>query len=319
MINYNDRLEVDINQLKEVMQAFYIVTHIKSTLYDTDFSHIFSYPESHCSFCSTVREKYLHRCIQSDLNAFHECTKLKITYQYYCPMGLYEVVSPLLLNGEVIGYIMFGQMRNKSNLLLTDTLLPKSYPNLSEREMLKGKYLEIEPKSQMEIDAATMMMETCINYILANRIVHIDQANFVKELDRYILDHISEEITVMDLCEYFNMSRSNFYILAKKCLNCGVMHYIQNFRIAKAKELLCDNRLRITSISEMVGFEDYNYFLKVFKKNNGCSCREFRKKHASDAWGGRREDRSPTLAPLFAACTGDSEGSIKSKLHNFQA
>ena len=40
-------------------------------------------------------------------------------------------------------------------------------------------------------------------------------------------------------------------------------------RIEKAKELLAQTTLKVYEISEKVGFTDYHYFLKIFKKITG--------------------------------------------------
>ena len=39
----------------------------------------------------------------------------------------------------------------------------------------------------------------------------------------------------------------------------------------KAKELLVENNFKLSVICEKVGFEDYNYFSRVFKKYCGIS------------------------------------------------
>lgn len=54
------------------------------------------------------------------------------------------------------------------------------------------------------------------------------------------------------------------------------MKYIRKRRIDKAMELLKTTSKKVTEISANVGFMDYNYFLRVFKKEVGVSCRVYR-------------------------------------------
>ena len=54
--------------------------------------------------------------------------------------------------------------------------------------------------------------------------------------------------------------------------------YINLFRIQKAKELLSDVTLKLYDISPAVGYNDENYFSKVFKKYEGISPAEYRKR-----------------------------------------
>ena len=39
----------------------------------------------------------------------------------------------------------------------------------------------------------------------------------------------------------------------------------------KAVELLKENKYKVYEIADLVGFSDYKYFIKVFKKYIGCS------------------------------------------------
>ena len=48
-------------------------------------------------------------------------------------------------------------------------------------------------------------------------------------------------------------------------------------KVLKAKELLADETLSIDAIAEMVGYKDYFYFTKVFKKTEGISPSKYRK------------------------------------------
>ena len=104
------RLTIAEEQLREIMQAFYTVTNIKSTLYDTEFREILTYPKEACNFCKLIRGCYADHCRQTDQQAFEFCAKYGKAYQYYCHAGLCEVILPLRNEDKIIGYIMFGQM-----------------------------------------------------------------------------------------------------------------------------------------------------------------------------------------------------------------
>ena len=51
----------------------------------------------------------------------------------------------------------------------------------------------------------------------------------------------------------------------------GIASFIKLKRLAKAKELVLKTDMPISDISDSVGFSDYNYFLRVFKKHYGVS------------------------------------------------
>ena len=51
--------------------------------------------------------------------------------------------------------------------------------------------------------------------------------------------------------------------------------YITELRIEKAKELLTNTKLSLAEISEAVGFNDYFYFIKKFKREVGVTPGKF--------------------------------------------
>ena len=61
-------------------------------------------------------------------------------------------------------------------------------------------------------------------------------------------------------------------------MNMGISSYLRLKRIEKAKEYLQNYSLSLKEISYKVGFNDYNYFSQIFKKNVGISSKEYRKK-----------------------------------------
>ncbi|HFL3174641.1 TPA: helix-turn-helix domain-containing protein, partial [Clostridioides difficile] len=51
--------------------------------------------------------------------------------------------------------------------------------------------------------------------------------------------------------------------------------FLNRYRMQKAVELLKSDQYKVYEIAEMVGFSDYKYFIKVFKKYIGCSPAKF--------------------------------------------
>ncbi len=86
-----------------------------------------------------------------------------------------------------------------------------------------------------------------------------------------------EEITLNSLSDKYNISASRLSIRVKERLGMSFSKYLTSKRIQKAKELLEDDRLSVEQIAEMVGYRDYFYFTKVFKKTEGVSPSSYRK------------------------------------------
>ena len=100
---------------------------------------------------------------------------------------------------------------------------------------------------------------------------------YVKRAVQYIETHLSQSISVDTLCQLNGISRKYFVQLFSKETGQTVKQYIARIRCERAAELLENSQLLIHEISGYVGYEDSNYFTKVFKNVMGVSPQEYRK------------------------------------------
>jgi len=98
----------------------------------------------------------------------------------------------------------------------------------------------------------------------------------VRSVTLYIEEHYQERITLKQIADKLGMNTSYLGQLFKRETDESFADYINNYRIGKAKELLSDPRYKVYEVAEKVGFTDYNYFLKIFKKITGISPKESR-------------------------------------------
>lgn len=103
--------------------------------------------------------------------------------------------------------------------------------------------------------------------------------NKMHQVLHYINENYTENLSIKDLCDYFNMSESSLSHEFKKYSNKGVYEYILYKRIIKAKELLFTD-MNLTQIAQECGFNDYSNFLRAFKKLSGFSPKDYK----NQAW-----------------------------------
>ena len=65
------------------------------------------------------------------------------------------------------------------------------------------------------------------------------------------------------------MSPNYFSSMFKKEMSRSAVNYITELRINQARELLYHSELSVVDISKKVGYEDSQYFFRVFKKVPG--------------------------------------------------
>lgn len=93
----------------------------------------------------------------------------------------------------------------------------------------------------------------------------------------YIHEHYAENLSLKFMSEMIRMDASYVSDLFKKKTGQTLTSYIQYRRILAAQMLLVETKLTISEIGQRVGFENDNYFNKIFKKWAGVTPNEFRK------------------------------------------
>ncbi len=94
---------------------------------------------------------------------------------------------------------------------------------------------------------------------------------------QYIREHLTEKIVIEVLCRKACMSKSSFYRLFKETFGLSPVEYIIRQRIQMAKSLLADRTVNITSACYGSGFNNLNYFARLFKRVEGVTPKEFQK------------------------------------------
>ncbi|TLS49106.1 response regulator [Paenibacillus antri] len=99
----------------------------------------------------------------------------------------------------------------------------------------------------------------------------------ISAVKHYIADHLNEDITLSSLAERFHFSPQYLSKRFKEMYNVTVINYLTQSRMEKAAALLRHTELPVQDIARTVGYEDDNYFGKVFRKHYGASPTQFRK------------------------------------------
>lgn len=91
----------------------------------------------------------------------------------------------------------------------------------------------------------------------------------------FIQSHITEDIKLEVLSEKACMSKSTFYRSFKREYGISPLEYILSEKIKRAKILLSDTNISIKSVSIDCGFNDVNYFIRLFKKMEEITPRQY--------------------------------------------
>lgn len=276
------KIEFDQEELKQLLKDFYTVTGVRIVVYDDSFQKLGEYPDIHSTYCGILRkdEKARVACKNCDLTGLNTCKKQKKMYIYQCHAGLVEAVVPVMNGDMIIGYLMLGQIileDNKSQLEKWDELYQCVNKYQVDFAELRDSYEKKERLSQQKLYAAAKIMETCASHLYLTRIMAVSEKDLLERIEEYINENIKERLSPDDICEEFGIHRTNLYELFNHGFGEGIAQHVRRIRIRRAEELLKKTELKISDISEAIGFSDYNYFTKIFKKVTGKTPRDYRK------------------------------------------
>lgn len=275
-LNYNEK------ELHQLLQDFHDLTRLTLTLYDPEGEWIFSYPTKENYFCNCIKTspEGAALCEASDRASFEAAKASGECVIYKCHAGLIEATAPIVSDGFTIGYLMMGQVANAASpeqlQSLIEHALHKYHLNEAENDSWKQYAAATPCISDTQIHAAARIMEACISSILYKKLISIEKQQFEQNINTYILNHLTEDLSVDRLCEHLHLSRRKLYEYSEEFLHCSIAKYIKKMRLQHAQTLLSETNLPISTISEQCGFSDYNYFCRIFKQENGMSARSYR-------------------------------------------
>ncbi|WNS78882.1 response regulator [Domibacillus sp. DTU_2020_1001157_1_SI_ALB_TIR_016] len=123
-------------------------------------------------------------------------------------------------------------------------------------------------------------IEDCLAFgnELASRVaMHRQGREMIAKAKTFIHTHFHQQISLEDVADHVQLSPTYFTKLFKEKMNETFIGYLTNYRIRTAKKLLQHTNLGLKEIADRTGYNDPNYFSRVFKKAAGCSPKEYRK------------------------------------------
>lgn len=99
----------------------------------------------------------------------------------------------------------------------------------------------------------------------------------VSRVTEYIQEHYAEQdLSIAKLADFVYLTPTYLSAVFKKQTGLTIGQYLLEVRVENAKQKMRDPQLKFYQVSEMVGYEDANYFAKIFKKKTGVTPTEYK-------------------------------------------
>ncbi len=112
----------------------------------------------------------------------------------------------------------------------------------------------------------------------------IDNSSPISLVLEFIRSNIKENFSLKDLSNKAGMSTTSFYRFFKRELGMSPIEFILNEKIKVAKQLLKYPGIQINEVGFQSGFEDSNYFIRLFKKMEGITPKQYQQLNSSSCY-----------------------------------
>ena len=95
----------------------------------------------------------------------------------------------------------------------------------------------------------------------------------------HIYNHLHQQILVQDLADLCGLNASYLSTVFKAEMGLSVSEYITAKKIEAARNMLRYSDYSYADISSILAFSSQSHFIRIFKKHEGCTPRQYRENH----------------------------------------
>ncbi len=182
-----------------------------------------------------------------------------------------KYVEPLIKKKYLLPHFIEGANEWQNNLLTTLTKMIETYNNKQFAYELKVKSYLYNILSEILCHSEPRVADR----EFSNQLYKTER---FKKILSYIQHHYNHKICLSELAAEVNMSEGHFCRFFKQMSKKTPVDYINFYKISKAAKLLEESDMRIIDAAMEVGFDNFSYFINIFKHYMNCTPSEYRKK-----------------------------------------
>ena len=241
--------------------------------------------------------------IKSDIAQYHNC-QLMIRKMHrkcqscegffgFCHAGLGEYVIPISYEGNLLGSINLGFFQTEPEQTCRRIAQVCGQSALLEEETAQKLYRENIRTADVDLESVLPAFRMVAEYLgytyrelrethqverLANRYYSSSEDTIISHAIEHIRQHYNQKITARQLADCCHRSTTYLSRVFKKRTGVNINIYINKVRIEISKHDLLMSASSIADIALNSGFNDPNYYCRVFNQLTGISPSEFRRR-----------------------------------------
>lgn len=270
---------LNIAQLGALMNQLHRITGLKFALLDASGKEVYTtgYRTEFCALIGSTPEGRA-RCEACDRNCVQRLVSNGNETHYRCHAGLMEWNIPVTEHGRMVGVILLGQALDGSDFesqWRATCALCGWYPDLRG---LRRAFERLPRISEEHAIACTEIARACVSEVRLSGLLREDISSDFQRLEAYIDRHYGQRLTLDDISYALNIGKTRLCALTAREAGTTPTRMIALRRVAAARDMLAHTGESVQRIAEAVGIPDYNYFSKVFRRLEGMTPTQYRKR-----------------------------------------
>ncbi len=271
LVNY------DIQKIRATLQDFYNATGINMDLFKTDFSAVANRSQwANNRYCKCIQDTAEGKiaCRRADAQLLMRCRESKQLEMHVCHAGLVDIAVPILYDDTILGYIIFGQMKNDTDFAALESYIASLGP---DTEKMRAHYNDIPFFDSKKIQSVSNIASMLVGHILLENMLKPDFDESLQKAIAFIGENLDKELSIKSISKGAGVSKSVLYKRFHTCFDCTISEYINARRVERAAQMLQKTDLSVEQIAQKAGFSNASYFSKTFKKQMGIAPLRYRK------------------------------------------
>ncbi len=161
---------------------------------------------------------------------------------------------------------------------LSNAILKLYFECFPEQADSEGAYQSLSD----ELRFSPRALESGCEAVFSRIAEHIQQQKISRKgstLDQVIAaiesSYCDSNLSSQVLADRFNLSTAYLCRIFRQAKGCSLTDYINQLRIARAREILSDPKVKVKDVSEQVGIDNKQYFFMLFKQTTGLTPKQY--------------------------------------------
>lgn len=192
------------------------------------------------------------------------------------------------INGEILDYravnvnpdVMQRAVKEISGMNYTPYFTRNVVPGCELAQALNDVYkgiVEQAPKLEKEEAFYVLLEQVLREYsIPLDTVCMREPQDAVRQVCEFLEEHVSENVSLEEMTELVNLSRSRLLHIFTKQMGVSPYRYLQSLRIEKAKRLL-ERGASPAEAAGLFGFTDQSHFSRFFKEFIGLTPKQYQR------------------------------------------